>query len=154
MSFTQPVIRKSYRSGIWAGLIALCIAAPTALAADLTVTVAGVHGGPGKVVFGLYVDPKEWPKGHAAYDAVAPTGDDSAVYVFKALPPGRYALTGYYDENNNGKMDFSFIGLPEEGFFFSNDRSPGLSTPSFDACAVTIGDNDSAMTVHIQHWGG
>jgi uncharacterized protein (DUF2141 family) len=138
----------TYGSAILAGFLGLVFEAS---AADLTVTVEGVHHA-GKLILGLYNYPDQWPQGKALYKVSVPATEGNVVYIFKQLPPGHYALTGFHDENDNGKMDYSFIGLPEEGFFFSNDASPTFSTPKFDTCTIIITDAPAAITVHIQHW--
>jgi len=46
---------------------------------------------------------------------------------------GRYGFAFMHDENDNERMDTNFIGLPEEGFGFSNDAPVSFGPPSFDA---------------------
>ena len=46
------------------------------------------------------------------------------------LPPGQYALAVFHDENDNGRVDTNWAGLPTEGFGFS--RVSPLRVPSFD----------------------
>lgn len=61
-----------------------------------------------------------------------------------AVPgPGNYAVALYHDENDNGHLDTTFIGLPSEGYGFSNNPKLMLSPPSFDRVrvAAVIGDN-------------
>ena len=60
--------------------------------------------------------------------------------VFKYdLPPGVYAVNAFHDENNNGKFATNFIGLPLEGYGFSNDVRPNLlSAPSFNKAAFEL----------------
>jgi uncharacterized protein (DUF2141 family) len=40
---------------------------------------------------------------------------------FEAIPPGTYALAVIHDENSNGKLDTDLLGIPTEGYGFSND---------------------------------
>ena len=40
---------------------------------------------------------------------------------FEDIPPGTYALTVIHDENMNGKLDTNRLGIPTEGYGFSND---------------------------------
>jgi len=47
------------------------------------------------------------------------------------LPPGLYGISVLDDENANGLMDYNFVGLPKEGFAFSNYYHEGLSRPVF-----------------------
>jgi uncharacterized protein (DUF2141 family) len=48
------------------------------------------------------------------------------------LPPGLYGVSVLDDENTNGKMDYNFVGMPKEGFAFSNYYHSGLSRPVFN----------------------
>jgi len=36
------------------------------------------------------------------------------------IPPGTYAIACYHDENDNGKLDTNFLGIPKEGTGASN----------------------------------
>jgi uncharacterized protein (DUF2141 family) len=42
---------------------------------------------------------------------------------------GDYAISLYHDENDNKKFDRNFIGIPREGFGFSNNPPIGLGVP-------------------------
>lgn len=54
------------------------------------------------------------------------------------LPPGTYGLALLDDENNDDKMNYSFIGLPKEGFGFSNYYLSGLFKPKFEVFKFTV----------------
>jgi uncharacterized protein (DUF2141 family) len=41
---------------------------------------------------------------------------------FEDIPPGTYALAVIHDENMNGKLDTNFLGMPKEGYGFSNGQ--------------------------------
>jgi len=43
---------------------------------------------------------------------------------FEDIPPGTYALVVIHDENMNGKLDTNWVGIPKEGYGFSNDVKP------------------------------
>lgn len=47
---------------------------------------------------------------------------------FSNIPDGKYAIRYYHDENLNEKLDQNIIGIPKEGFGFSNDAM-GLFGP-------------------------
>ena len=68
---------------------------------------------------------------------------------FTGIAPGKYALVCYHDENNNGKFDETMLGMPEEGYCFSNNVKPTLSAPNFDECAFDYkgGDQSISMTM-------
>lgn len=56
------------------------------------------------------------------------------------LPPGRYAVQAFLDENGNGKVDQALFGVPKEGVGFSNDARIRLGPPKWtDAMFDTTG---------------
>ena len=69
---------------------------------------------------------------------------------FEDIPPGTYAMAVVHDENMNGKLDTNWIGLPTEGYGFSNDAQAVLSAPSFPEASFTYdGQNlDMSMSLH------
>ncbi len=48
------------------------------------------------------------------------------------IPEGEYAVKIIHDENSNGKLDTNFLGIPREGFGFSNNAKPGMGPPAFE----------------------
>lgn len=48
------------------------------------------------------------------------------------LAPGNYGISVIHDENDNRRLDKSFIGLPTEGVGFSNNASANFGPPKFE----------------------
>lgn len=65
-----------------------------------------------------------------------PANRDS--FRFDNLPQGTYAMTALHDENGNGKLD-TFLGIPREGFAFSNNPRIGFGPPSYSKVRFNIG---------------
>lgn len=98
------------------------------LAADLTVAVQEVRGGEGQVKLMLFEREEGFRKEDKARQVLAlPAAAGSVSGVFRDLPPGRYAVIAYHDENGNGKLDLRFGMFPKEGYGLSNN--PKLSGP-------------------------
>jgi uncharacterized protein (DUF2141 family) len=119
-------------------------------AADLTVTVEGLRSDKGHVSFGLYDQPGRFPTREGVIATGSAKADGRrAVYVFHDLTPGRYAVSVFHDENDNGKFDRSMIGLPLEGYGFSNDAKVRLSPPSFDEAIFMVGEAGASIIINI-----
>ncbi|MEX1196243.1 MAG: MipA/OmpV family protein [Pseudohongiellaceae bacterium] len=58
-------------------------------------------------------------------------------YRIQDLPEGDYAVLLFRDENNNGRLDRNFIGIPSEPFALSNDYQPS-GPPSFQRARVRV----------------
>lgn len=66
--------------------------------------------------------------------AWAPIQGGRGECFFAGVPPGDYAVTVFHDENDNGKFDMNWMGMPLEGYGFSNNVKPRFKAPSFDEC--------------------
>jgi uncharacterized protein (DUF2141 family) len=120
----------------------------------LRVQLDGFRNDKGKAHCSIFndTDPAAFPKRDDKWfkDSWAPSIKNAYVEVdFTALPPGKYALVCYHDENSNGKFDETILGMPKEGYCFSNNVKPTLSAPNFNECAFDYkgGDQPISMTM-------
>jgi uncharacterized protein (DUF2141 family) len=66
------------------------------------------------------------------------------------LNKGKYAISVLHDENENNKIDFNFIGIPKEGYGFSNNPKIMFGPPSFDDCAIYF-TNNSKIEIFLKY---
>lgn len=143
-------------------LILTRLLADPALAAELRLTIKGVQSDNGEILIGLYNNPEGYVSAlaNAATRGLMPDSGrligtsirakvGSQSTVFTQLPPGRYAVVVIHDENDNGRLDENAMGVPTEGYGFSNDAKGFLSAPSFDAAALAIGDADISTSITL-----
>lgn len=57
--------------------------------------------------------------------------DNKCILTINDLKPGKYAFNYFHDENNNKELDTSIIGIPKEGYGFSNDANGVFGPPDF-----------------------
>lgn len=74
-----------------------------------------------------------------------------SVLILKGLPKGKYAVQLFHDENKNGKMDFNFLGIPKEGYGFSNDARGFMSEPAFDKQLFSL-DQDRVIQIRLSYF--
>ncbi len=63
---------------------------------------------------------------------------DQVEFLFSGLGEGTYAISIFHDENDNGKLDSNFIGIPSEPYAFSNNAKGMFGPPSFDQCKFEV----------------
>jgi uncharacterized protein (DUF2141 family) len=133
-------------SKIIIALTAAFIALPT-FAAELAVTVKGVRSDKGAIMAQLLkADPAKGTATQAAATMqAAKTG--TVELLFGNLQPGDYAVMIFHDENGNGKMDSNLIGIPTEGYGFSNEAKGSFGPPKFSAMKVTISTDGRVTTI-------
>jgi uncharacterized protein (DUF2141 family) len=58
--------------------------------------------------------------------------NNKCLIVIDSLSPGKYAFKYFHDENGNRKIDANLIGIPKEGFGFSNNAKGTFGPPSHE----------------------
>jgi uncharacterized protein (DUF2141 family) len=151
------------RAKILLSLAVVWLSMGAAHAASLTLTILGLHSDAGELLIGVYENAAGFASaiaGSATVSALLPqkwriagvslrAKAGSQSITFRQLPPGRYAIIAFHDENDNGLLDANALGVPLEGYGFSNDAQGFLSAPSFDAAAVTLKDPNESKTTSI-----
>jgi len=131
--------------------LALALAPGGALAAQIVVTVDGLHSDKGNLYVALFARAEGFPDGDLAAQHLKVKAAREPITVTFEAPPGRYAVGAYHDENGNGKLDTNFIGYPIEGYALSNGVRAVLSRPRFADAAFAVGDGETKVTLHIQY---
>ncbi|HQQ83045.1 MAG TPA: DUF2141 domain-containing protein [Cyclobacteriaceae bacterium] len=116
----------------------------------LTVVIKDVKGAKGKVSIGLFNDAKVFMKKRIDSRSVQAQNGEVTLQ-FEHLPEGEYAITVMHDENGNGELDSNFVGIPVEGFGFSNDAKAMFGPPSYDKC-VFHHQADQQITIHLKYF--
>lgn len=57
--------------------------------------------------------------------------NNKCIIVIENLKPGNYAFKFIHDENGNNKLDTNRMGIPIEGFGFSNNPKMTFGPPPF-----------------------
>jgi uncharacterized protein (DUF2141 family) len=122
----------------------------SAFAGDLTVKLHGIRVQTGVVKVAV-VDSQEAWDGKAApvqADGV-PAQAEEASFIFKDLKPGSYAVMITHDENGNGKLDTNLMGMPLEGYGFSNNPQV-MRKPTWDEARFEVPASGSAIDIDLR----
>jgi uncharacterized protein (DUF2141 family) len=144
----------------YAALMALLVLANLSAVAFAESPCPGIHvkildirNSTGTVACALFESPTGFPSEflHSATNVmIIKIRKSQARCDFEDIPPGTYAMVVIHDENMNGKLDTNALGVPKEGYGFSNDAKKLLGTPPFsDASFLYDGENiDLTMSLH------
>ncbi|WJI15776.1 DUF2141 domain-containing protein [Pseudoxanthomonas winnipegensis] len=133
---------------VFVASLLLFLALPAA-AADLTIDLQDIHAPGGRLKVAV-VSAEGW-EGKAPAAAAqmrSPSGREEQV-VFHDLPAGRYAVQVMHDENGNGRLDTNIIGMPTEGYGFSNNPRV-MRKPTFDEAAFDLPDQGTAIVIKLR----
>lgn len=119
----------------------IALSSASAFAGDLTVKLHGIRAQTGLVKLALVDSQEAWDGKAAPVQADgAPAQGEEARFTFKDLKPGNYAVMITHDENGNGKLDTNVVGMPLEGYGFSNNpqvmRKPTWAEARFQVTAT------------------
>ena len=70
---------------------------------------------------------------------------------FENIPPGTYAIAVIHDENMNGKLDKTWLGVPKEGYGFSNGVIGVADAPSFSAASFPYDGQNLDLTISLYY---
>ena len=119
-------------------------------AQTLAVAVRDVKNSKGMVRIALYNSEKDFMKTMwRAVSVQAIPGEIRA--AFEDIPPGTYAISVVHDANGNDKMDSNAMGIPKEGFGFSNDAQGTFGPPSFEE-AKFVWDGRKRIEIRLKYF--
>lgn len=73
------------------------------------------------------------------------------LFILKSVNPGSYAIALLHDLNGDGKMSYSFFGIPQDGFSSSPDGGPLLSKPTFKNAVFHHRDGLTKLDMEIHY---
>ncbi|MDE1147194.1 MAG: DUF2141 domain-containing protein [Azospirillaceae bacterium] len=70
-----------------------------------------------------------------------------------ALPlADHYAVALFHDENSNGHFDTTMLGIPSEGYGFSNNPTLYLGPPGLDKVRIPVQAGDNPVSVQMKYY--
>ena len=135
-------------------LVSLVLSLNTAHAhgADIQLAVDGFRNDRGEIRAALFASPSGWTeRGREVATCRAEIHQGRATCTFRGVPEGEYAIAFLHDEDGNGDLARNFLGIPEEGFGFSNDAPPSFGPPSFRDASVTHQGGTTSLQAHVRY---
>lgn len=119
---------------------------------EIVVAFTSLRSDQGMVRCSLYDDGDAFPEGQAHVIARAVALPSAGRCVFRGVARAHdYAVVLHHDENNDAIFQKNAIGIPEEGYGFSNNARPTLSAPSFDACKFHFASGEQRLQIAMRY---
>ncbi|HSC69093.1 MAG TPA: DUF2141 domain-containing protein [Cellvibrio sp.] len=130
------------------GAAALVLTLP-GMAQELTVTVDNIKSAQGNLLVAVYDKAESFDANtNWVVARKIPMVEPSMVLEFKDLPAGDYAVKLFQDENQNGQIDKSSMGIPTEPYGISNNGGT-FAPPSFDEAKVGV-ETTTRIAIHLR----
>ncbi len=119
----------------------------------IVVEIKGLKNNEGKARILIFSEKEKdyFPSDHEkAYRAhVMPASDAQEGFVFEGVPFGSYAVSVHHDENDDGRVNSNFLGIPKEGLGASNDAKDSFGPPPFRKAEVALNDDTLVVKINI-----
>ena len=116
---------------------------------SLTVKVDNFDKEIGILEIGLYKDPEKFPHVGQTFKMVRiKVEKEEEIFTFVNLEPREYAVCIFHDKNANKVCDRNILGIPTEGYGFSNNIRPRWSVPEFNECATHL-NSDKVIRIRL-----
>jgi len=118
------------------------------------VKILNIRNSTGTVACALFEAPKGFPHEFLKFATnimIIKIRKSQARCDFEDIPPGNYAMAVVHDENMNGKLDANWVGIPTEGYGFSNNAKALLGAPSFSAASFRYEGQSINMTMRLNY---
>lgn len=118
------------------------------------VKIQDIRNSTGMIACALFESPDGFPVEYLRFATnimAIKVRDKQARCDFQDIAPGTYALVVAHDENMNGKLDTNWLGVPTEGYGFSNDVKVWFSAPSFSAAGFLFDGKNLDLTISLHY---
>jgi uncharacterized protein (DUF2141 family) len=119
----------------------------------LFVTVTNVRAAQGLIAVTLYADDRRrfLARRGSLYVGRVPARTPATRVCIHVPSPGFYGLVVYHDADANRSFNRNMIGLPAEGYGFSNDAPAIFGLPSFGRVRMNVPRTNTSTTIRLRY---
>lgn len=122
------------------------------MAADLTVDVSNLKSTKGEVFIAMWDAQTGFPKDYNTAIETKVIKATNPTVVLKNLKPGHYAIAVFHDKNSNSNLDTNAMGIPKEGFGFSNNPRLLFGPPNWNKAKFKVGESDLSKKIILKYF--
>ncbi|MEO9532070.1 MAG: DUF2141 domain-containing protein [Crocinitomicaceae bacterium] len=118
----------------------------------LTVELSNIRNNEGSLFIFLYNYENQFPDNPFKYFEIKKenVSNNRMLVNIPNMDKGKYAISLIDDENNNADLD-RFLGIPTEGYGFSNNVKPLLSLPNYNDLLFDLNQNWLRLNLKLQY---
>ena len=133
-------------------LVTTSFTSPTVI--TIPIVVKNIKNSKGRLSIGVFKDASSFEE-EKPYKIILVSKKDLVNGTLKSsieIESGIYGLSILDDENSDYKMEYNMIGMPKEGFGFSNYYHTGFTKPNFKQFLVVINPSQkAAITFNLRY---
>ena len=120
---------------------------------DLKISMTEIRSVKGQILYSLYKQESGFPDDpdRAFRRGVITINAKQMHVVISDIPAGYYALSLIHDENKNNHLDKNKMGIPTEGFAFSNNAMGAFGPPKYQRARFQVkADSFNEQTIRLR----
>jgi uncharacterized protein (DUF2141 family) len=119
----------------------------------LTVEVGGLRNLKGQICINVFSSSKGFPTqgANAVQQRCTKVTERQVTVQFERIPAGTYAIAVLHDANDDGQANRNPLGIPTEGFGFSQNPRILTGPPKFGEAAVLVAGRNTEVRIQLQY---
>ena len=115
----------------------------------IPIIIKNIRNSKGRISIGVFKDASSFEKEKAHKIILVSKKDmiNNTVKTTIEIESGVYGLSILDDENSDTKMEYNMVGMPKEGFGFSNYYHSGFTKPNYKQFLVNINPSEKSPIV-------
>lgn len=119
---------------------------------EVNLSVTGFKNNGGVLVVDIFNSPEHYPSDREhAYKRYTFALKDNRCNVTFSLPEGTYAFSLFHDEDENGKVNTNWLGMPKEGVGASNNAKGFMGPPDFENAKFKVGSETVFQKIRLNY---
>jgi uncharacterized protein (DUF2141 family) len=145
---------------ILAWIIGMCISVsaqttkeePKSETGTLLILVRGFKSTEGQLMVALFNNAEDFEKQKPPFKgAITAISANEELIRFEEVPYGDYAVVALHDINKDGTLDKNILGIPTEGYGFSNNAMDKYGPPTFLQASFVFAGRDEVRIIDLQY---
>jgi uncharacterized protein (DUF2141 family) len=122
--------------------------------APLTVSVSGMRSDKGNITITIYPDdaPHFLDGAYKLARQMVPVTLPVTTACFVLPAPGTYAVALFHDENDDHHLNTNALGIPTEGYGFSNNPTLYFGPPGLDKVRFSLHPGDNPIAIRMKYY--
>lgn len=137
----------------WLIIVLAVFSAADSYGQNTHVMISGIRSEKGQIILNVFKDDESYNKEKVfkkmVFEKKAITS--GLMVIACDLAPGTYGITLIDDENKDAELNKSFIGIPKEGFGFSNFFMEKMKKPAFDDFKIVVKSQDNKISIKVKY---
>jgi uncharacterized protein (DUF2141 family) len=119
----------------------------------LNIEIEGIANPRGNICFTIFERSEGFPRdGAKALQAECrPISNLPVTLTLEGLTAGNYAVAVFHDENADGQLNTNAVGIPQEGFGFSNNPPILTGAPKFSEATFFVAGQNTTVRITMKY---